>query len=110
ELGGSIGTAWMSTHLDWMTKQYLVDLSPNVDAFHSAAQEQLRAAQAGVGARMWDSFGTALSVMQARINLQALVRAFNEGFSTLALAFLLSLAVVFLLRKPKENVVVEGAH
>jgi DHA2 family multidrug resistance protein len=109
ELGGSIGTAWMSTHLDRMTKQYYVDLSPHVDAYGSVAQDQLRAAQGALG-RLWDPAGAALSSLQARLDLQALVRAFNEGFTTLAVVFLVSLGVVFLLRKPKVAVVVQGAH
>jgi DHA2 family multidrug resistance protein len=109
ELGGSIGTAWMSTHLDRMTKQYYVDLAPHVDSYGSVAQDQLRAAQAALG-RLWDPAGAALSSLQARLDLQALVRAFNEGFTTLAVVFLLSLGMVFLLRKPKDAVVVQGAH
>jgi DHA2 family multidrug resistance protein len=110
ELGGSIGTAWMSTHLDQMTKQYYVDLAPHVDAFGAATREQLRAAQAVLGARVWDPLGAALTSLQARLDAQALVRAFNEGFTTLAVVFLLSLGVVLMLHKPQEGVVVEGAH
>jgi DHA2 family multidrug resistance protein len=110
ELGGSIGTAWMSTHLDQMTKQYYVDLAPNLDAYGSVARDQLNAAKAVLGARLWDPMGAALSSLQLRLSGQALVRAFNEGFTTLAVVFLVSLGVVFLLRKPKVGVVVEGAH
>ncbi len=109
ELGGSIGTAWMSTHLDRMTKQYASDLAPHVDAYSAATQEQLRRAQGGF-ARLWDPAGAAFASLHLRLDMQALVRAFNEGFSTLAFAFLLSLAVVFLLKKPTAAVDVSAAH
>jgi DHA2 family multidrug resistance protein len=110
ELGGSIGTAWMSTHLDRMTKQYQSDLAPHFDAYSSVAHDQLRNAQAGLGARLWDPVGAALSSMQMRLDLQALVRAFNEGFTTLAVLFVASIAVVFCLKKPDSGVVIQGAH
>jgi DHA2 family multidrug resistance protein len=110
ELGGSIGTAWMSTHLDQMTKQYKSDLAPHIDAFGVAAHEQLSSAQAALGARLWDPAGAALSFLQLRLDTQALVRAFNEGFTTLAVVFLVSLGVIFFLRKPQAGVVVQGAH
>ena len=101
ELGGSIGTAWMSTRLDSMTKQYYADMAPHVDAYGQAAQDQLGNAQASLGARTWDSYGAALSSMSGRLSLQAVVRAFNENFLALAMVFALSLTVVFLLKKPK---------
>jgi DHA2 family multidrug resistance protein len=110
ELGGSIGTAWMSTHLDRMTKQYYVDLSPHVDAYSAVTQQQLRAAQGTFASRAWDAGSAALASLHARLDLQSLVKAFNEGFTTLAVMFLLSLAVVFLLKKPSSAVVVQGAH
>jgi DHA2 family multidrug resistance protein len=110
ELGGSIGTAWMSTRLDGMTKQSYSDLAPHVDAYGQVASEQIRSAQAGLGAHAWDGYGAALTSISGRISLQALVRAFNANFLTLAALFAMSLMVVFLLKKPKGQVDVSAAH
>jgi DHA2 family multidrug resistance protein len=110
ELGGSIGTAWMSTHLDRMTQQYASDLAPHVDVYSPVAQEQLRGAQGALGARVWDPIAAGFASLQSRLDGQALLRAFNEGFTTLAVVFLLSLGVVFLLRKPQANAPIPVAH
>ena len=45
-----------------------------------------------------------------RISSQALVRAFNQGFVTLAVLFLLSLGLVLLLRRPDPQVAPAGGH
>jgi DHA2 family multidrug resistance protein len=95
ELGGTIATAFLSTHLDRMTKQYTSDISSHVDAFSSVAQEQLHAASAALG-----SANAGLASLAQRIGLQALVSAFNEGFTLLGLVFLASMGVVLLLKKP----------
>jgi DHA2 family multidrug resistance protein len=110
ELGGSIGTAWMSTRLDSMTKQYYADLAPHVDPYGQVAQEQLGAAQAGLGSRLWDPLGAALSSIGGRLSLQALVRAFNQNFTLLALVFALSLGVVLLLKNPKGATELPAGH
>jgi DHA2 family multidrug resistance protein len=109
ELGGSIGTAWMSTRLDSMTKQYYSDLAPHLDAYGAVAQEQLGAGQAGM-VRAWDPVGAALSSLGGRLSLQALVRAFNQNFTLLAVVFAMSLVVVVLLKKPAPGVPVPAGH
>ena len=112
ELGGSIGTAWMSTHLDRMTKQYSVR--------SRAARRRVRARsrrsssaprRAGLGARLCGRRWAPRS-RRSRCGsiLQALVRAFNEGFTTLGILFVASLAVVFFLKKPQNGVVPQGTH
>jgi len=108
ELGGSIGTAWMSTMLDRSSKQYGADLAGHVDA--ASAGPDVASLQHGAFASSFDPLGGALSVLNLRVSSQALVRAFNEGFVTLAVLFLVSLVFVLLLRKPDPQVSPANAH
>ena len=102
ELGGSIGTAWMSTLITNSTHQFRSDLARYADPYNPLFQEQLRQAQ-GALARLPDPIQSGYALMAARLDTQALVRAFNSGFLMLAAAFALSLLLVLLLRKPKGN-------
>jgi DHA2 family multidrug resistance protein len=102
ERGGSIGTAWMSTLITNSTHQFRSDLARYADPYNPLFQEQLRQAQ-GALARLPDPIQSGYALMAARLDTQALVRAFNSGFLVLAAAFALSLLLVFLLRKPKGN-------
>jgi DHA2 family multidrug resistance protein len=108
ELGGSIGTAWMSTMLDRTTKQYSADLAGHVDAVTS--QPDVAALSHGAFASSWDPQGGALSVLGLRISSQALIRAFNDGFVTLGVLFLGSLLLVLVLRKPDGQAAPGAAH
>jgi DHA2 family multidrug resistance protein len=108
ELGGSIGTAWMSTMLDRTSKQYTADLAGHVDAV--SAGPDVAALQHGAFSSSFDPLGGALSVLNLRVSSQALVRAFNDGFITLALLFLGSLVLLLLLRRPDPQVSPAGAH
>jgi DHA2 family multidrug resistance protein len=110
ELGGSIGTAWMSSALSRRTTLYHSTLGENVTAFSSAAQEQLRMLQGQFTGRVVDPFGAAVQVLQNRVNLQSLVRAFNDNFEILTVLFACSLVLIVLLKKPAPGVKVEGAH
>src|SRR5262245_21570805 len=111
ELGGSIGTAWMSTMITNSAHQFRTDLARYADPYNPLFQEQLRMAQGAV-ARLPDPIQSGYALMASRLDLQALVRAFNTGFLTLAAAFAVSLFLVFLLRKPKGNAaeIAAGAH
>jgi len=102
ELGGSIGTAWMSTMITNSSHQFRTDLARYADPFNPLFQEQLRQAQGAV-ARLPDPIQSGYALMASRLDTQALVRAFNSGFLTLAAAFAVALLLVFLLRKPKGN-------
>jgi DHA2 family multidrug resistance protein len=108
ELGGWIGTAWMRTMLDRSSKQYAADLAGHVDTV--SASPDVANLQHGTFASSFDSLGGALSVLNLRISSQALVRAFNKGFVTLALVFLVSLVLVLLLRQPDPQASPAAAH
>jgi hypothetical protein len=98
----------MSTMLDRTSKQVGADLAGHVDAV--SAGPDLAALQHGTFATSFDAVGGALSVLNLRVSSQALIRAFNEGFVTLAVLFLGSLGLVLLLRKPDPKVSPAAAH
>jgi MFS transporter, DHA2 family, multidrug resistance protein len=110
ELGGSIGTAWMSSRLTTNAKIHYTYLAEHVDAFGATAQDQLRAMQGNFTGRVADPLGAAYGAMSGRLNLQALSMAFSDGFTTLAVLFLISLVVVFFLAKPGAGVDTSAAH
>jgi MFS transporter, DHA2 family, multidrug resistance protein len=110
ELGGSIGTAWMSSRLTVNAKVHLTYLSEHVDAYSQTAQEQLRTLTGNFAGRVADPLGAAYGALSGRLNLQALSMAFSDGFTTLALLFLISLVVVFFLAKPDAKVDTSAAH
>jgi DHA2 family multidrug resistance protein len=102
ELGGSIGTAWMSTMITNSTHQFRSDLARYADPYNPIFQEQLRQAQ-GALARLPDPLQSGYALMASRLDVQALIRAFNTGFLVLAGVFALSFLLVFLLEKPGAN-------
>jgi DHA2 family multidrug resistance protein len=102
ELGGSIGTAWMSTMLTNNTHQFRTDLARYADPFNPLFQEQLAQAR-GLVARLPDAAQSAYALLAARLDAQALIRAFNTGFLVLGAVFALSFLLVFLLQKPKAT-------
>lgn len=111
ELGGSIGTAWMSSALSRTTKANVTALTSHVDVYGQVTQEQLATAKAFMASRgVIDPTGAAYGLLNMRINVQALVRAFNSNFLVLTALFAASLVFVFMLRKADPAVKVEGAH
>ena len=110
ELGGSVATAWMSTRLTENAKVHYTYLSESVTAFNPIAQQQMASIKAGLTGRVADSAAGALGVMSGKLNIQALSLGFRDGFTVLGLLFLLSLATVFFLNKPKDAVDVSAVH
>lgn len=110
ELGGSIGTAWMSSALTRSTQLNATLLTSHVDAYSQVTQEQLGGIQGMLAGRVFDPVSAVYGIMNLRIGTQALVRAFNANFTTLAFLFACSLGLVLLLKKPAPNVKVEAAH
>jgi MFS transporter, DHA2 family, multidrug resistance protein len=99
ELGGSIGTAWMSTSLDRRLHFHSAILREHVDAYNPIAQEQLRAMR-GITAGTFDAPRGALGILDMRVIQQALVRAFNEDFMVITFVFAAALGLVLLLKRP----------
>ena len=111
ELGASIGTAWMSTMLDRGSKRNFTFITSHVDAFSAQAADQLQRLAHGPGARLAEPSQAALAILQQRIGAQALLRAFNGNFMSLALAFLCASVLILLMKRPKPTVTVDtNAH
>jgi DHA2 family multidrug resistance protein len=111
ELGGSIGTAWMSTMLDRHAKAYFTALAAHVSVYDPTTMTQLAQLQASVTGRSADARAAAVSILGERLSAQALVRAFEQGFVQLALAFAAAVVLVLLLRRPSLRSGADtGAH
>jgi MFS transporter, DHA2 family, multidrug resistance protein len=110
ELGGSIGTAWMSTMLDRNVKQHLTGLASHVSLFDSATQQELGQLQRMLGGRVPDARGAAIGVLGLRQTGQALVGAFNHGFLVLAVVFLGAVSLVALLHRPRGTQAAPAGH
>jgi DHA2 family multidrug resistance protein len=100
ELGGSIGTAWMSTMLDRHIKEHYTALSSHVSLFDSTTMSQLAQLKRQVGTGVTDATAAAVAILARRISKESLVLAFDQGFLILAVVFTGTLALVFLLRRP----------
>ena len=110
ELGGSIGTAWMSTALDRNTKAAYSALASHVTQWDPATVEQLQNGRAFMNGKVTDPNAGAYGLIANRLATQSLVRAFSLGFVSLAAIFAVSLILVMLLRKPKPGVGGGAAH
>jgi MFS transporter, DHA2 family, multidrug resistance protein len=109
ELGGSIGTAWMSVALENSTQRYGSQIGEAVSVYNPIAQEQL-AALKGVAGTLPDPTQSAISILALRIQLQSLIKSFNDGFLMVAALFAVGIVLVFFLKKADPGVKVEGAH
>ena len=110
ELGGSIGTAFMSVALDRATKTHALHLRENITPYSQLAVEQLGAIKARFGSQVGDPLAAAYGALQGRVAVQALIRAFNDGFLTVAVVFFASLGLILLLKRPGMGIKIEGAH
>jgi DHA2 family multidrug resistance protein len=110
ELGGSIGTAWMGMVVTDGVKLHGSALSAHVTAFDPGVQEQVGAMAANVGAHAASGQLIPEALLQLRVVGQALVLSFEDGFRLAALAFLLGLAAVAVMKRPKPGVSAAGAH
>jgi MFS transporter, DHA2 family, multidrug resistance protein len=99
ELGGSIGTALMSTVLDHNIKEHYTALARNVSLFDNATLDALTQARHYLAQSTSDALSASFGVLAMRISQQALVRAFSQNFSMLAVFYVALLALVGLLRR-----------
>ncbi|HEY4221381.1 MAG TPA: DHA2 family efflux MFS transporter permease subunit [Myxococcota bacterium] len=110
ELGGSIGLAVMSNALNNASKSYYDDMRAQVTPYTAAAQDLVQQFKAGVGGRLVDPATGALAILSGRVSIQALVRAFNELFTGLAIFFALSILLVFLLKPAPKGLSAPAGH
>ena len=110
ELGGSIGTAWMTTSLDDHSRQYASSLGRALDPYNAAAVGEFTRMRGYLdrGGFTWDADVAAMAVAKLRVAGQALSLAFDHGFKSLALVFVLALLLVPYLRSPEGEADREG--
>jgi DHA2 family multidrug resistance protein len=101
ELGGSIGTAWMSTMLDRHAKEHFTGLASHVTIYDPTTMDQLAQLQASVAGRVPDARAAGISIIGLRMSAQSLIRGFDQGFLQLAVAFAAAVVLVVLLRRPR---------
>jgi MFS transporter, DHA2 family, multidrug resistance protein len=94
ELGGSIGTAFMASMLSRHTAQQTSVLAEHVSRYDTTTLTQLGAMRGVFGSET-----AALAVMQGRITVQAMVRAFNEGYYMLLALFALAFLLILLMKR-----------
>jgi len=97
---GSVGIAASASILTRSTIQYHAILGESITPYHAPAQEFIRGATArlgGMGADPATSHLMALKILDLRVTQQAAVLAYNHVFSLVAVLFLVSIPLVFLL-------------
>ncbi|RYZ57424.1 MAG: DHA2 family efflux MFS transporter permease subunit [Proteobacteria bacterium] len=111
ELGGSIGTAWMSSMLNRSQARATSYYSEHVTAFSPETQARLANIKRTNGWRFFDSDLAALATVKNTISQQALVKAFNNCFWYVTIVFALGLIFIFFLKKPdKGGAPIHDAH
>jgi len=110
ELGGSLGTALMGMQVSDDIKRFGSYLAENVTPYNPLAQEQLRQFAGSVGAQTFQRELVGESLLRMKVQTQAMVLSFENGFRWTALAMGLGLFLVLLLKRPKAGVEVAGAH
>ncbi len=110
ELGGSIGTAFMSTQLDHNMKLNFTILARNVSIFDNNTLEALGQAKRFLNGRVSDVVAASYGTLSMRISQQALVRAFGQNFLRLTFMYLSLLGLVVMLRRPAGSRSAPGAH
>lgn len=110
ELGGSIGTAWMSNNLSVKTAGFTNAMAESINRYHPEAVAQYTMFKMGLGSATGRPDETAIYILKAKVAVQALIRAFNANFLLLTAIFALSLTLVLFLKKPTGLVKVEAGH
>ncbi|MBC7532497.1 MAG: DHA2 family efflux MFS transporter permease subunit [Oligoflexus sp.] len=111
ELGGSIGTAWMSSLLNKGQVRAHSYYAEHVSVFSPATTERIANIKSSNGWRFTDPDQAAMSILNNTINQQALVKAFNNCFWYVTIVFGFGLIFIFFLKKPdKTGVPVHDAH
>jgi DHA2 family multidrug resistance protein len=110
ELGGTIGTAWMGTLVDRHHTMHYAYLTQRITPMDVVADQEYAALVHGPAAPLPDAAASALAMVHAKLSVQALTLAFNDGFLQMSLVFFVGLGLVAILAEPKAGVAIEGAH
>lgn len=103
ELGGSMGTAWMSTILSRGQTRAYGHIISYITPFSLAVQQQMETLQRGIGPRLWDPYLGALNILKLKVTEQSLLLAFRNCFASVTLIFSISLLLIVFLKKPQQT-------
>jgi MFS transporter, DHA2 family, multidrug resistance protein len=113
QLGGSIGVALLATLLSQRQAFHRSVLVEKLGATDPQVMARVDALTQGFMAHGVDAtraHGQALGLLDQMVSMQASVMSFADTFFATALLVLLSLPLVFLLRKPASNAKLEMGH
>jgi MFS transporter, DHA2 family, multidrug resistance protein len=110
ELGGSLGTALMGMLVSDDMKRFGSYLSENITPFNPQVQEQLRQTAMSVGAQTFQRELVGESLLKLKVQTQAMVLSFENGFRWTALAMALGVVLVLLLKRPASGAAPVDAH
>jgi DHA2 family multidrug resistance protein len=103
ELGGSIGTAWMGLIVTNQTKIESSYLGENLFATSPIYQDQIAQTSSNLGAYTWTTELVAETALAWRVQVQALVRSFSQGFTQSFFVFAFALGLLLLMKKARET-------
>jgi DHA2 family multidrug resistance protein len=103
ELGGSLGTAWMGKVVADGMVTHASQIASHVSVYDPIVQDRLHAL-AGRGL-------PPEAMMQLKVQGQALVMSFEDGFRLAMVAILVGIALVMIIKRPKAGAPMPaGAH
>lgn len=104
QLGGSAGIAYLSTLIDHRSAFHRANLVEHINMFNIAAVQRLHAIQASLqatGHSVEISRRLAAGMVDRIVQGQSAVLAYEDGFTVMAYVFILSLPLIFMLRKSR---------
>ncbi|MFO0661558.1 MAG: DHA2 family efflux MFS transporter permease subunit [Polyangiaceae bacterium] len=110
ELGGSLGTAVMGTLVSNGMKRHGSYLAEHITAFDSTVQDQLRSLSGGVGALTYTREKLGEMLLQAKVQGQAAVLSFDDGFRLVSAVIFLGLLLLPIMKKASGPVDASAAH
>lgn len=111
QLGGSIGVAFLTTFLSRRIVQNKAAIAAHLTATDPGTQERVARTVSALGARGMDALHAkqlAVGQLTQIAAREAMIRAFNDTFHATAILIVVTLPVVFLLRRPKAAVAVDA--
>jgi DHA2 family multidrug resistance protein len=103
ELGGSLGLAWMGLVVDTGTKVHGAYLAEHLTAYDPAVQERLALFTQGIGSSTFTPANVPEAVLSLKLQVQAMVLSFGDGFVRSAAVFLLGLGLIALLKRAQSS-------
>lgn len=110
ELGGSLGTAVMGTLVSNGMKRHGSYLAEHVTVFDPGVQDQLRTLAGGLGAQTFTREKVGEAILQAKVQGQAAVLSFDDGFRLVAVVIFVGLLLLPIMKKASGPVDAAAAH